>query len=78
MRAFRGTIEVLHMKSVLVLSEGLLSRVVYRDKEKVAWGTIRVLMETNCFNNGTAEVQGGQVRVLRISRDFRGTVEGIK
>ena len=77
MRAFRGTIEVLHMKSVLVLSEGLLSRVVYRDKEKVAWGTIRVLMETNC-NNGSAEVQGGQVRVLRISRDFRGTVEGIK
>ena len=40
MRAFRGTVEVSRMKSVLVLSEGLLSRVVYRDKEKVAWGTI--------------------------------------
>ena len=60
-----------------MLSEGLLSRVVYRDKEKVAWGTIRVLMETN-WNSGSVEVQGGRVRVLRVSRDFRGTVEGVK
>ena len=60
-----------------VLSEGILSRVVYRDKEKVAWGTIRVLMKTN-WNSGSVEVQGGQVRVLRVSRDFRGTVEGVK
>ena len=59
------------------MSEGLLSRVVYRDKEKVAWGTIRVLMKTN-WNSGSVEVQGGQVRVLRVSRDFRGTVEGVK
>ena len=58
------------MKSVLVLSEGLLSGVVYRDKE-------RVLMETNC-NSGSVDVQGGQVRVLRVSRDFRGPVEGVK
>ena len=65
------------MKSVLVLSEGLLSRVVYRDKEKVAWGTIRVLMETN-WNSGSVKVQGGRVRVLRVSRDCRGTVEGVK
>ena len=41
-----------------------------RDKE-------RVLMETNC-NSGSVDVQGGQVRVLRVSRDFRGTVEGVK
>lgn len=63
--------------NVLVLSEDLLRRVVYRDKEKVAWGTIRVLMETN-WNSGSVEVQGGRVRVLRVSRDFRGTVEGVK
>ena len=60
-----------------VLSEGLLSRVVYRDKEKVAWGTIRVLMKTN-WNSGSVEVQGGQVRVLRVRKDFRGTMEGVK
>ena len=35
---------VLHMKnqSVKVLNEDLLSRVVNRDKEKVAWETMRV------------------------------------
>ena len=60
-----------------VLSEGLLSRAVYRDKEKVAWGTIRVLMKTN-WNSGSVEVQGGQVRVLRVRKDFRGTMEGVK
>ena len=63
MRAFRGTIEVLHMKSVLVLSEGLLSRVVYRDKEKVAWRMMRVLMETK-YDSGSVEVQGSQVSHL--------------
>lgn len=65
------------MKSVLVLSEGLLSRVVYRDKEKVAWGTMRVFMETKYYS-GSVEVQGGQVRVLRVRKDFRGTREGGK
>lgn len=51
--------------------------VVYRDKEKVAWRTMRVLMETK-HDSGSAEVQGGQVRVLRISREFRGTVGEVK
>jgi len=59
-----------------VLSEGLLSWVVYRGKEKVAWRTLRVLMETK-HDSESVEVQGGQMRVIRISREFRGTVEGV-
>ena len=54
-----------------MLSEGLLSKVVYRDKEKVAWRMMRVLIETK-YNSGSVEVQGSQVRVIRISRDFCG------
>lgn len=57
MRAFRGTTEVSHMKSVLVLSESLLSSVVYRDKEGCR--TKRGVNETNC-NSGSVDVQGGQ------------------
>ena len=60
-----------------MLSEGLLSWAVYRDKEEVSWRTTRVLMETK-HDSGTADVQGGQVRVLRISRGFRGTVGEVK
>ena len=60
-----------------MLSEGLLSKVVYRDKEKVAWRMMRVLIETK-YNSGSVEVQGGQVRVLRVRKDFRGTREGGK
>ena len=63
--------------NVLVLSEDLLRRVVYRDKEKIAWGTMRVFMETKYYS-GSAKVQGGQVRVLRVRKDFRGTMEGVK
>ena len=63
--------------NVLVLSEDLLRRVVYRDKETVAWGTMRVFMETKYYS-GSVEVQGGQVRVLRVRKDFRGTMEGVK
>ena len=59
-----------------MLSEGLLSWVVYRGKEKVAWRTMRVLMETK-HDSESAEVEGGQMRVIRISREFRGTVEGV-
>lgn len=49
---------------------------VYRGKEKVAWRTMRVLMETK-HDSESVEVQGGQMRVIRISREFRGTVEGV-
>ena len=52
-----------------MLSEGLLSRVVYRNKEKVSWGTMRVLIGTKCAS-GSVEVQGGQVRVIRVSKGF--------
>ena len=63
--------------NVLVLSEGLLRRLFHRDKEKVAWGTMRVFMETKYYS-GSVEVQRGQVRVLRVRKDFRGTGEGVK
>lgn len=46
-----------------MLSEGLLSKVVYRDKEKVAWRMMRVLIETK-YNSGSVEVPGSQVRVI--------------
>lgn len=62
---------------MLVLSEDILRRVVYRNKEKVAWGTMRVFMET-MYYSGSAEVQGGKVRVLRVRKNFRGTMEGVK
>ena len=54
-----------------MLSEGLLSRVVYRNKEKVSWGTMRALIGTKCAS-GSVEVQGGQVRVIRVSKRFCG------
>lgn len=60
-----------------MLSEVLLSWVVYRDEEKVAWRTMRVSMATK-HDSGSVEVQGGQMRVIRISRECRGTVEGVK
>lgn len=46
-----------------MLSEGLLSKVVYRGKEKVARRMMRVLIETK-YDSGSVEVQGSQVRVL--------------
>lgn len=51
------------------MSEGLFSTVVYRSKEKVAWGMRRVLTGTKC-NSGSGEVHRGQVRVIRVIKAF--------
>lgn len=47
----------------------------YRDEEKVAWRTMRVSMATK-HDSGSVEVQGGQMRVIRISRNEGGQWKG--
>ena len=62
-------------ESVKVLSEGRLCLLLRGPKRRsVAWGMMRVSVGTK-HDSGSVEVQEGQARVIRVIRDFAGTLE---